>query len=364
MTTVGLTEVLAPVSLATDLGSGFPPEKGLRTCLAALAVGHQAGLDDRQLADLFQAALLLSLGCTSYATENAWHFDDDLAFQRTIHTLDAADPQSLATFGAWACEQRAAELRSHFLEIASTVGPQATAASCEASRALGAALGLRPNAIEALDHVHERWDGLGIPGSCSGESLPLIVRVMHLAEQAVIAHGTRGSRGALAEIARRAGGHLDPELTALVVKEPDPLCAALDAADPLTAVLEAEPGPKARIDREELDGLAAAFGDLADLKHGRGADRRDHRRRGDHDLPFRRRQDRRGVDGLGRARPAAAGRRGSRSRLAPERTAEGCDSRRRVPRAPPGPHSAAARGTTRPLSSSVKPGRPKRVSSS
>ena len=163
MPTAGLTEVMAALSLVTDLGSGFPPEKGLRTCPVALAVADQAGLDDAALADVFQGALLLALGCTSYATENAGHFDDDLAFQRAVHTIDPANPSSFDDFGVWAGPERAPVLRGHFFAIAASVGPQATASSCEASRALGAQLGLRAGAIASLDHVHERWDGLGIP---------------------------------------------------------------------------------------------------------------------------------------------------------------------------------------------------------
>lgn len=279
MATIALTEVLAALSLATDLGSGFPPEKGLRTCLAALAVGRQAGIDDGDLADLFQGALLQALGCTSFATENASHFGDDRAFQRAVHGLDVTDPVSLATFGSWAGEQRGAELRAHFLEIAPTVGPQATDSSCEASRALGARLGLRPGAIAALDHVHERWDGLGIPGRCSGSALTPTVRVMHLAAQAVIAHVSGGPGGALAALGHRSGGHLDPELVALVLADPDPLVAALETPDPMATAIEAEPPPKARIAVDALDGLAEAFGDLADLKcrftlgHSRGVAR-------------------------------------------------------------------------------------------
>jgi hypothetical protein len=94
-----LMEILSALSLATDLGSGFAPEKGLRTCVAAVAIGRQAELDDDELADAFQAALLRALGCTAYATENAWHFGDDLAFQRDLHTLDPTDPESFARFG-------------------------------------------------------------------------------------------------------------------------------------------------------------------------------------------------------------------------------------------------------------------------
>ncbi len=276
MTRVGLTEVLAALSLVTDLGSGFPPEKGLRVCLAGMAVGSQADVRDGALADLFQATLLLALGCTAFATENAGYFDDDLAFQRAMHGLDVTDPASLNSFGSWAGEPRAGALRTLFLQIAPTVGPEATSSACEASRLLGTKLGLRANSIAALDHVHERWDGRGLPGVCGGDDLPLIARVMHLAEQAVIAHGAGGPRAAVAVVANRAGGHLDPELARLVLSDPDPLLAALSTADPMTAALDAEPPPKAKVGSDALDGLAEAFGDLADLKcrftlgHSRG----------------------------------------------------------------------------------------------
>jgi HD-GYP domain-containing protein (c-di-GMP phosphodiesterase class II)/DNA-binding CsgD family transcriptional regulator len=276
MPTIGLTGVLAALSLATDLGSGFKPEKGLRTCLTALAVGRQAGLDDGELADVFQGALLQSLGCTAYATENAAHFDDDLAFQVAVHQLDVDDPGTFESFGAWTGAGRAAELKVHFIEIAPTVGPQAASSACEAARALGTKLGLRPNAITALEDIHERWDGRGFPGTASGESLPLISRITHLAEQAVIAYGTGDPARALHAIERRADGHLDPELVALVLADPDAMLAALATPDPMSAAIAAEPPPKARVDRDALDQLAEAFGDLADLKcrftlgHSRG----------------------------------------------------------------------------------------------
>ena len=93
MPQVGLTEVLAALSLATDLGSGFAPEKGLRVCLVGMAVGTQADIRDGELADLFQSTLLLALGCTAFATENAGYFEDDLAFQRAMHGLDVTDPR-------------------------------------------------------------------------------------------------------------------------------------------------------------------------------------------------------------------------------------------------------------------------------
>jgi HD-GYP domain-containing protein (c-di-GMP phosphodiesterase class II)/DNA-binding CsgD family transcriptional regulator len=273
---VRLLEVLAALSLATDLGSGFAPEKGLRTCVAAAAIARQAGLDDDGTRVVLQTSLLRALGCTAFASENAWHFGDDLAFQRDLHSLDPSDPESFAQFGAWAGETRGAELRAHFLSIAATVGPQAGQASCEASRDLGTRLGLRTEAIAALDQVAERWDGTGFPGVARGECLTLAARILHVAEQAVLAWQAGGAPGALGVLGRRSGTQFDPELVAMVMRAPDELLGALAVDDPLSAALEAEPAPRATVRPDALDGLAEAFADLADLKsrftlgHSRG----------------------------------------------------------------------------------------------
>jgi HD-GYP domain-containing protein (c-di-GMP phosphodiesterase class II) len=61
-----------------------------------------------------------------------------------------------------------------------------------------------------------------------------------------------------------------------VLADPEPLSAALQTSDPMVAAMRAEPTPKEYVDRECLDRLAEAFGDLADLKcrftlgHSRG----------------------------------------------------------------------------------------------
>src|SRR5215510_1566642 len=131
-----LVDVLAAVSLATDLSWGFPYERGLRACLMADGLARALDLDPRDHRAAFLASLLRAIGC-GHASENAALFGDDIAFERFFSTFDPGDgalaQAQLESFGA-AVGARAVET---FLEVAPTVGPVAVAAACEVAIALG-----------------------------------------------------------------------------------------------------------------------------------------------------------------------------------------------------------------------------------
>jgi HD-GYP domain-containing protein (c-di-GMP phosphodiesterase class II)/DNA-binding CsgD family transcriptional regulator len=268
--TIRVAEVLAALSLTTDLASGVPFEKGLATCAVATSFSSVLGLDTADRRAVFHTALLRAVGCTSYAPENAALFVDDTAFQAALKVIDPGDAAvfgaQMARFGEWAGARAQPALAQRFLDIVGTEAAKATAASCEVSRALGPRLGLPPAAVDALDDVWERWDGLGMPGVRSGEQLPLIVRIVHVAEQAAWAHAQGGRAGTVAEVARRSGGHLDPDLAARFVAGADEILAALDAPDLLAAVVAAEPGPVASVGPAGLPELCEALAIVVDLK--------------------------------------------------------------------------------------------------
>jgi hypothetical protein len=66
-----LTEVLAAVALATDLGTGQPTEHSLRTCVLAVGLAGELGLDPEAVRVVHHVALLRFLGCTADAAETA-----------------------------------------------------------------------------------------------------------------------------------------------------------------------------------------------------------------------------------------------------------------------------------------------------
>src|SRR5262249_14447606 len=155
-------------------------------------------LHPRDARAAFLAALLRGIGC-GHASENAALMGDDIAFERFFATFDPGDPAvagaQLAAFGA----QIGEPALQRFLAAAPDVGPVATAASCEVAIALGTRLDLPQPALDAFADLFARWDGHGLPHHRAGEAVHPIARIMHVAEQAAIAHAGGGVAAARAE---------------------------------------------------------------------------------------------------------------------------------------------------------------------
>jgi DNA-binding NarL/FixJ family response regulator len=234
---IRLVDVLAMLSLTTDLATGFPFERGLR-----------------------------GIGC-GHASENAALFGDDIAFERFLVTFDPGD-QAVAAAQLAAFEAVVGAAATHrFVAVAPTVGPVAVRASCEVAVALRAQLGLPAGVLDAFNDVFERWDGHGLPSGRAGEELHQIARVLAVADQAAIAHAIGGGAAARAEIARRAGGHLDPFACDAFLADADEVLGRIDAAEDLVAaVREAEPAPVLSIAPADLERTCLALATFADLK--------------------------------------------------------------------------------------------------
>jgi HD-GYP domain-containing protein (c-di-GMP phosphodiesterase class II) len=233
-----------------------------------LADDLELSLEDQRA--VYYASLLRSLGCTAHASTFAALFDDDVAVQRELKTLELEDPAERAAqtarFAAWAGEARARELADRLAVDVPAHGSELSRGSCEVSAALGSRLQLPAGAIAALDEVYERYDGRGFPAGLAGDELSMAARVVHVAEQAVMAHYDGGIEGAARVVAKKAEGHLDPSVCAVFAGCLEPVAAALDAPDVLVRAVSVEPPPAVRVPVGELESVCATFGAFADLK--------------------------------------------------------------------------------------------------
>jgi hypothetical protein len=134
-----LVDVLAALSLTTDLATGLPFERGLRACLVADGLARALDLDPPDHRAAFLATLLRAIGC-GHASENAALFGDDIAFERFLATFDIGDEAVAgAQLAAFETAVGTGAMQT-FLAVAPTAGPMAVRASCEVAVALGTQL--------------------------------------------------------------------------------------------------------------------------------------------------------------------------------------------------------------------------------
>jgi hypothetical protein len=80
---------------------------------------------------------------------------------------------------------------------------------CEVAQRFAARLGLRPSIQEAVEYVFARWDGLGLP-PVTGEHIPPLVRLLHVANDASLFRSAAGPERAYAVLEERSGAAYVP----------------------------------------------------------------------------------------------------------------------------------------------------------
>jgi HD-GYP domain-containing protein (c-di-GMP phosphodiesterase class II) len=277
---VRLADLLAGLSLVSDLGLGLPPESAMRSCLIGAALAREIGLDETEVADVFYTSLLQHIGCTGYAHETYLAWIDDIAANRASRKTNFADPRDLfrvllpmLTHGMSAAQR--ARIAARFVTKGPGFGKRFTTATCEVATQTARRLRLSDGVQRGLHEVFEWWNGKGAPQGLESEDIALVGRVAHVAGVAAENDALGGPELAVDAVRRRANTILDPAIADAFVRHARELLEAANLGDPRRRVLEAEPEPVRIISEAELPAVAAGFGDIADLKtpftHGHSA---------------------------------------------------------------------------------------------
>lgn len=267
-----LADLLAALSLVTDLGMGQPAEEAMRACLLATQLARQMQLSEEEAANAYYTTLLKYVGCTAYAHEEAAMFGgDDIAVRASGAKVDFENPREVLSLMLFDLAPNASPLRRAGI-IAGAVARgqrgdrELTTAHCEVGTSMARRLGLAPAVRQGLYQIFERWDGKGQPHRLSADDVALAARVARVATQAVLFDRLGGPDAAVAMVRRRAGSALDPAIAAAFVQHGPALLVAIAAADVWAAVVEAEPAPQRWIDEPYIEEVARAFADMVDLK--------------------------------------------------------------------------------------------------
>lgn len=261
-----LAELVASLSIATDLGTGHPMERALRACLFAVELGEACKCDEAILADIYYVTLLRFAGCAADARHRAALFGDEIALGPEI---DAVELWKLGPMLDFLHKHGFNRLPPDELQALLSTGVQrsveAATANCEIAQLIAARLGLGAGVSAALGDIFERWDGAGVPGRVSGDAIAMAARVATLALDAELYYRLGGANAVESLVHERSGGQYDPALAEAVLADPA-LCTCFTRSAPWDAVLALEPGARPRLTGPHLDEALRVFADFADLR--------------------------------------------------------------------------------------------------
>ena len=265
-----LAEVVAMLSLATDLGYGQPMEHVQRACMLALRLSERLGMDSSERAVVYYVGLLACVGCYADAHEQARWFGDDIALKADMYGVDFAG-FPMMSFMMRHVATGEPVLRRTGRMVAFMAGGRREVEGmyvthCLVAGMLAERLGLGPETRDALQHAYERWDGRGQPKGLLGEEVAISARLMRLTRAVEVFWRREGSEAAVAVARQRRGSEFDPQLVDLFCADAPQLLAEIAAVTSWESVVAAEPALQRVLEDDELDGVLEAIADYTDLK--------------------------------------------------------------------------------------------------
>ncbi len=275
-----LAELMAALSLATDLGMGQPLEQALRTCLVAIELAERMGLAKDEISEVFYVALLRFLGCTADVHDASEMVGgDEIAMARAMAPVLGGSPLELArvmlNVGAGQGPLRRMQLIAGLVTGVQR-GTEGLRAQCEMAERLALRLGLPDGVQSGLGDTFARWDGLASPKSTSGNQIRMSARIVFVARDAEVLHRQGGNERLRAALRTRSGHAYDPAVAGTLLQFTGEVMAAIEVTSPWEAVLQQEPQPHPWVPESRLESVLETFADFVDMKspcmagHSRG----------------------------------------------------------------------------------------------
>lgn len=268
---VRTAEVIASLSLATDLAVGFPLEHGLQSTLIAMRMCDLLEVDSETSSQTYFLSLLFYVGCNA-PVEVGWEmFGDDESFvtyatpSRFGAPLEmargmgraVAPPSDPAHVRAWRLARHFPTLAMRFRGVAS--------ATCEIGRMLTDQLGLSAQVSGLFAYESERWDGKGMPNGVGGDGLPLAVRIAHVARDAAFQRMLGDAAFVADVIGGRAARAFDPRVAGLLAEHAEEILGSGVEGTLWDLTLASEPKPWLMLEGESIDQALTAMGHFSDM---------------------------------------------------------------------------------------------------
>jgi HD-GYP domain-containing protein (c-di-GMP phosphodiesterase class II) len=164
---ISTPEIIPAISEGLDLAEGRQMGHAKRMCYIAMSLARALGLPEKGQLHLYYAALLHDVGVPAASA------DLSQLIGLNEDSLFAGSPRKLP-------EELAAECPS--IELESIVA--AFHRHCVLGGESALSLGFRRDVAEAVSSSHEHWDGSGYPEGLAAKDIPLLGRILGLADWA------------------------------------------------------------------------------------------------------------------------------------------------------------------------------------
>jgi putative nucleotidyltransferase with HDIG domain len=143
---------------------------------------------------------------------------------------------------------------------------------CERGAEIARKLGLSAETAKAIRALDEHWDGSGYPDRLKGTEIPLLARILSVAQHLDVFASERDRNTAIRVLRERSGRWFDPELVRVVsaLDRKGRLwtqCLPADGSEiARQLVLDLEPTGSGRRHHSDVDRICEAFADIVDAK--------------------------------------------------------------------------------------------------
>jgi len=213
-----LAEILSALSHALDLTEGQPQGHAVRTALLATRIAREMRLPDVDQARLFYGSLLKDTGCTMNSTRIQRVFGgDELVAKRDVKYVDWSNMLKATMFGISHAEKGGTftQRLKKILQMAKQptgVMDEVTQVRCARGAEISRQLGFDELTAGAIASLDEHWDGKGSPYHLSGQEIPILARVLSLAQTLELFASGFDVETAYQMVRRRTGKWFDPDV--------------------------------------------------------------------------------------------------------------------------------------------------------
>jgi HD-GYP domain-containing protein (c-di-GMP phosphodiesterase class II) len=267
---VRLAELIASLSLATDLGLGQPQEHILRQTVIATRIAEAADFPAHEIAATYYVSLLALVGCVADSHELGRWFGDDNAVRSASYAIDRAGMPMLRFLMSSVGTGEPATSRLSLLRRFALGGMREVAAGmyaqCQATGVIAGRLGLNAEVTRALPQALERWDGKGGPKHLKGDQIERSMRAVHIANESEVFLRLGGREAVIDMLRHRRGTQFDPHLVDIAIANANELFEGIAAIDAWTTVIDACAPLDLEMTEVQLQQALETLADYADLK--------------------------------------------------------------------------------------------------